>query len=200
MAAAYQLPPLAEPLVVFKHMAAEQTTTLVLKERLFDDFDIHTLEGQPIMHVEAKLVSLHGRKKLYDSIGSYLFDITKEPLHWHATFRIQDEAKKQYMEVKSSFTLFGSKARATFTTSQGKPVTLMMKGNWLDTSADIVQESNGAVVARIDRKLFNVREAFMGTQTYHLTVAPGADLALLAAMCIALDEKQNDNKSECTVM
>lgn len=104
MAAAYQLPPLAEPLVVFKHMAAEQTTTLVLKERLFDDFDIHTLDGQPIMHVEAKLVSLHGRKKLYDPIGSYLFDITKEPLHWHATFRIQDEAKKQYMEVKSSFT------------------------------------------------------------------------------------------------
>lgn len=76
----------------------------------------------------------------------------------------------------------------------------MMKGNWLDTSADIVQESNGAVVARIDRKLFNAREAFMGTQTYHLTVAPGADLALMAAMCIALDEKQNDNKTECTVM
>ena len=68
-----------------------------------------------------------------------------------------------------------------------------MKGNWLDTSAEIVDEASGAVVARIDRKFFNARELLLGHQTYHLTVAPGVDMALLAAMCICLDEKRNEN-------
>lgn len=80
-------------------------------------------------------------------------------------------------------------------------MTLAMKGNWLDTSADIVDQASGAVVARIDRKLFNAREAIMGHQTYHVTVAPGVDIALVAAMCVCLDEKQNEGQgAACSVM
>jgi uncharacterized protein YxjI len=76
-----------------------------------------------------------------------------------------------------------------------------MKGSWLDTSAEIVDQATGAVVARIDRQLFNAREVFLGHQTYHLTVAPGVDVALLVAMCICLDEKQNEGGgSVCSVM
>jgi alkaline phosphatase D len=81
-------------------------------------------------------------------------------------------------------------------------VTLAMKGSWLDTSADIVDQASGATVARINRKLFNAREAIMGQQTYHVTVAPGVDMSLIVAMCICLDEKQNEGKNSgaCTVM
>lgn len=76
-----------------------------------------------------------------------------------------------------------------------------MKGNWLDTSADIVEDSTGAVAARIDRKVFNAREALLGQQTYHLTVAPGVDVALLVAMCICLDEKQNEGQGgTCSIL
>jgi uncharacterized protein YxjI len=67
-----------------------------------------------------------------------------------------------------------------------------MKGNWFDTSADIVDEATGAVVARIDRKLLNARELILGHQTYHLTIAPGVDMALLVAMCMCLDAKNNE--------
>jgi uncharacterized protein YxjI len=81
-------------------------------------------------------------------------------------------------------------------------VTLAMKGSWLDTSADIVDQASGATVARINRKLFNAREAIMGHQTYHVTVAPGVDISLIAAMCICLDAKQNEGQGGgvCTVM
>ena len=75
-----------------------------------------------------------------------------------------------------------------------------MKCNFLDTSAEIVDENTGATVARIDRKLFNLSEAFLGLQTYHLTVAPGVDMALLVAMCICLDEKNNEGQEACSVM
>jgi uncharacterized protein YxjI len=77
----------------------------------------------------------------------------------------------------------------------------MMRGNWRDTTADIVDEATGAVVARINRKLLNARELVLGQQTYHLTVAPGADVALLVAMCVCLDEKQNEGGGgTCIIM
>lgn len=68
-----------------------------------------------------------------------------------------------------------------------------MEGSWLDTSADIVDEASGAHIARIDRKLLKGREIFGGQQTYALIVSPGVDMALMAALCICLDEKNNEH-------
>lgn len=67
-----------------------------------------------------------------------------------------------------------------------------MTGNWRDTSADIICETTGAVVARIDRKLLNARELIGRQQSYALIVAPGVDMALMVAACVALDEKNNE--------
>lgn len=64
-----------------------------------------------------------------------------------------------------------------------------MSGNWLDTSANIICEKTGATLARIDRKLLNARELLGGQQTYALVVAPGVDMAIMVALCVALDEK-----------
>lgn len=65
-----------------------------------------------------------------------------------------------------------------------------MKGNWLDTSANITAQ-NGAIVARIKRKLGG-KDILLGKQSYMLQIAPGMDMALMAAMCICLDEKNNE--------
>ena len=67
-----------------------------------------------------------------------------------------------------------------------------MKGNFLDTYADIRNAKTGQSVARIDRKMFNARELFTSQQTYVVTVAQGVDLALITAMCICLDERRNE--------
>lgn len=88
--------------------------------------------------------------------------------------------------------MVGSEATAEFKSFNGTDETLVMSGNWLDTKADIACERSGATVARIDRKLLNAREFFGGQQTYALVVAPGVDMALMVALCIALDEKNND--------
>jgi uncharacterized protein YxjI len=72
----------------------------------------------------------------------------------------------------------------------------MMKGNFFDTSADITDEAQGGlVVARIDRKILSGKDIFFGQQTYGVQVAPGVDMALVAAMCICIDEKNNEAKA-----
>lgn len=92
--------------------------------------------------------------------------------------------------------VLGSKATATFTNAAtGTAETLMMKGNFFDSAADIVDQKTGFVVGRINRKLLSGRDLLFGQQTYALTVAPGVDMALLVAMCICMDEKNNEGKS-----
>jgi uncharacterized protein YxjI len=89
--------------------------------------------------------------------------------------------------------VLGSKATATFTNpATGVTHSLKMKGNWLDSSAQIVDEATGAVVATIERKLLSGRDILFGQQTYALVVAPGVDMAIMAAMCICMDEKNNE--------
>ena len=88
-----------------------------------------------------------------------------------------------------------SKTLGTFqNTITNMPEVLLMKGNFFDTNANITNEQTGAVVAQIDRKLFNARELLGGQQTYSVNVAPGMDMALIVAMVVCLDEKRNDNK------
>lgn len=82
---------------------------------------------------------------------------------------------------------------ATFTNASNKaPIELLVKGDWLDRSAVITL--NGTTVASIARSFGNMREIFGGQQTYFVTVAPGVDLAMIAAICVCLDEKENEKK------
>ncbi|PHH61475.1 hypothetical protein CDD81_322 [Ophiocordyceps australis] len=192
-----QLPPVQRPIGVFDDFIAKNTETLVIKEKFWslsgDSFDIKLANGTSIFKVHGKHLTIGGRKTVSDMSGRHLFDIVKEHLHVHETYVIEDPQGKKILEIKNAlFKLLGSKATAEFTSRNGETETLTMSGNWIDTSADIVCKSTGATAARIDRKLLNARELFGSQQTYALVVAPGVDMALMAAMCIALDEKNND--------
>ena len=71
-----------------------------------------------------------------------------------------------------------------------------MKGNFFNVSAEI--KDGERVVARIDRKLFNIGQMFGSKQTYCVTIAPNVDMALVVAMCICLDERVNERSGgEC---
>jgi uncharacterized protein YxjI len=92
--------------------------------------------------------------------------------------------------------VIGSKATASFTSKGGQEETLVMKGNWRDKTADIVDENRGgAVVARIARKsAFKSLRTFLTNQNeYGLIVAPGVDFALMAALCVCFDEFNNES-------
>ncbi|EEU45641.1 uncharacterized protein NECHADRAFT_93841 [Fusarium vanettenii 77-13-4] len=191
-----QLQPAPRQVGVFPNLIARQTETLVLKEKVLsltgDSFDIKLANGQPILKVQGKMLSISGRKSVYDMQGNHLFDIVKKLLNIHTTFHVESPQGQVLMEVKSSFKLLGSKATATFTSADGKQDVLEMKGGWLDYAADIMDKTTGTAVARIDRKLLSGKDIFFGQQTYALVVAPNVDMALMAALCICMDEKNNE--------
>ncbi|KAB8067448.1 tubby C-terminal-like domain-containing protein [Aspergillus leporis] len=192
-----KLSPIPKPVAIFHRFIAQKTETLALKEKISlhgDSFEVKLASGQPILRVEGKFMTISGRKSVYDMASNHLFDIVKEHLHLHTTFAAHDHDGNRLLEVKSNFKFFGSKAIATFTSPRtGRTGILKMNGNWLDSVAEIVDEATGSVVARIDRKLFRGRDVFFGQQTYAVLVAPGVDMALIAAMCICFDEKNNEN-------
>lgn len=86
------------------------------------------------------------------------------------------------------------KSFTKFRSARGKDESLMMKGDFFDRKAVITDEATGTPVATIDRKFFNAKELLFGKQTYAVMVAPGVDMAVIIAMCIAMDEKENEGK------
>lgn len=68
-----------------------------------------------------------------------------------------------------------------------------MKGDFFNTSAEIHGTAIATPVAVIDRKFLNTNELLFGQQTYAVTIAPNVDMALIAAMCICLDERRSES-------
>ncbi|KAJ5855568.1 uncharacterized protein N7529_009512 [Penicillium soppii] len=196
----HNLAPVVEPIAIFDQFVSQEPQTIVLKEKVLsvsgDSFEIKLANGQPFLKVHGAWISISGRKKVEDANGNHLFDIVKELLHIHTTYAIEDTHRKKICEVKSNLRLLGSKATASFTDRAGKAVALKMKGGWFDHTADIVDDKSGQTVARIDRKLLSGRDLVFGQQTYAVVVAPGVDAALIAALCICFDEKNNDERGE----
>jgi uncharacterized protein YxjI len=101
------LAPVPQPIGIFSQFVAQQSETIVLKEKVLsltgDSFSIKLANGTPLFQVEGKVMSISGRKTLRDMAGNHLFDIQKEHLHIHTTFAIKDPQDRKIMEVKSKF-------------------------------------------------------------------------------------------------
>jgi uncharacterized protein YxjI len=83
---------------------------------------------------------------------------------------------------------------ATFTNlaSDNRQVVLNIRGEWFDRSAEI--KMGDVTVAHIARSFLNARQLLANQDTYYVTVAPGVDLSLIAALCVCLDEKEQEGK------
>ena len=98
-------------------------------------------------------------------------------------------------EVEGKFHLGTSKAVGHFVNAMnGENVNLLMHGSFFNKSTTITNESNGQVVAQIDRELFNARQLLGDRQSYAVTVAPGVDIALIVAMVVCLDERRDQKE------
>ncbi|KAF1834774.1 DUF567-domain-containing protein [Decorospora gaudefroyi] len=191
------LSPVPQPIGLFPQFFAAAPETIIMKEKVLslsgDTFHIKLANGTPVLQVQGKVMSMSGRKKMCDMNGNHLLTIAKELFHMHSLYVVEDASGQRVMEVRSSIKLMGSKATATFTSKNGKKESLTMRGDFFDTQADILDEAqDNLVIARIDRKLLSAKDIFLGQQTYGVQIAPGVDIALVAALCICLDEKNNE--------
>ena len=171
-------------------------TTLALKEKVFslsgDDFTIKTADGISICKCKGKMISLRDKKKFTDMQENEIFTLSNKMMSIHKSFRGETPDGKNDFEIKGHFKLIGSKSSVLFkNASDGKEIELNVKGDWFDRSAEITWE--GRPVAVISRQFFNAREFFGDKQTYFVAVAANVDLSLIAAICISLDEKENES-------
>jgi len=107
------------------------------------------------------------------------------------TFIGEDLGGAEIFRVRRRFAFGSTKMEATFfNPSTNSEVLLELRGNMWGGRAEITMM--GQVIAQISRQLFNVAEIFFDHQTYFVTVAPGVDLSLIAAICICFDEVKHE--------
>ncbi|KAI9732955.1 MAG: hypothetical protein M1818_007388 [Claussenomyces sp. TS43310] len=186
-----QLPPFSPPLGVFPQFCAPQQTTIVLKEKVWkisgDSFRINDINGALVLVCEGHF-SVTDRKTFTDVAGHPLFDLRTRPFHLHKTFEAKGAGGQLLFTVKAKFSIGSTKVSCTFVnTSDGQPVELLVKGDFFHRKATITM--NDIPVAEIGRDHFNARQFFGGKQSYFVSIAPGVDVALIAALCICWDEK-----------
>jgi len=192
------LPPVHPALGVNATYCLPKETTLVMKEKVWslsgDTFHITDENGVEVVRCQGTTFSLSDRKEFQDSQGRPLFSLRNKLIAIHKTFYAEAPDGKILFEVKNKFSIGKAKMVATFKNlaSNNADIELLVRGDWIDKSAKITM--GDVVVATISRKLFNARELIGGQQSYYVTVAPGVDLALAAALCVALDEAENEKK------
>ncbi|KAH7360943.1 tubby C-terminal-like domain-containing protein [Rhexocercosporidium sp. MPI-PUGE-AT-0058] len=191
------LAPISPPLGVNPAYCVNKQTTLVMKEKVWslsgDTFHIVDESNHEVVQCRGQTLSLSDRKEFASSTGQPLFSLRTRLLSLHKSFYAEAPSGETIFEVKGKFSIGSSKMVATFVNASTKQnVELLIKGDWLDRSASITM--GNIVVAQISRSYFNMREIFGGQQTYYVTVAPGVDLAMLAAICVCLDERENEKK------
>ena len=71
--------------------------------------------------------------------------------------------------------------------ADGKEVKIFSKNDFVHYHGELKLD-NGHVVGRIDRNLWAARNLLL-KRKYVLTIAPGMDIALCVAMCLAMDER-----------
>lgn len=187
-----------------------------------DPFDIKLDPGdgqqpQPIFKVHPNWMT--SKKAFHDMEYNYLFELRKERFHLlHEHVKLVDYDDETFCEIKKNFqgtatwvqptsrgilpkmlmrytVDFGSKFTIIFSSPGAGDQVLVMEGNWRGSTAQIRHEGSGQVCAEVHRKAaFESLDTSLvdQEQTYMVTIAPGVDYAALSAICIALDEWEND--------
>jgi uncharacterized protein YxjI len=104
--AAAAAPPVA-PIGIFPQFVAQNYEQLVIKEKVFslsgDSFTVKTVDGREILQVQGDVISLSGRKHVFDMQGVPLFDLRKQLIAFHATYFCENPNGERFFDVKSKF-------------------------------------------------------------------------------------------------
>jgi uncharacterized protein YxjI len=150
----------------------------VIRERMFrlgEDSDITDEAGQPVLHVDGKVMSLRDRLILSDPSGREVGQVHRKLAALRPTYQITVDGKDVAEVRKHLFTAFGDR----FTIDVRGAGDMEINGDLLDHEFTI--ERDGQTVATISKRWLSV------TTSYAVDVAPGQDDVLILASVLALD-------------
>ena len=150
----------------------------VIRERLFrlgEDSDITDEAGQPVVHVDGKVLSLHNRLVLRDPAGREVGQVHRKLAALRPAYEITIDGKNVAEVRKHLFTPFGER----FTIDVPGPSDMEISGYLLDHEFTVARD--GQTVATISKRWLSM------TDSYTVDVAPGEDDVLILASVLALD-------------
>jgi uncharacterized protein YxjI len=150
----------------------------VIRERMFrmgEDSDITDEAGQPVLHVDGKVMSLHNRLVLQDPSGREAGQVHRKLAALRPTYELTIGGKDVAEVRKHLFTPFGER----FTIDVHGAGDMEISGDLLGHEFTI--ERDGQTVATVSRRWLSV------TDSYAVDVAPGEDTVLILASVLALD-------------
>ena len=150
----------------------------VIREKMFrlaEDSDITDENGQPVLHVEGKIMSLHNRLILHEPAGREVAQVYRKLAALRPTYEITIGGKNVAEVRQHLFSPFHE--RLTIDThGQGN---LEMTGDLL--SHEFTIQRDGHTAATISKRWLSL------TASYAVDVAPGENDLLILASVLALD-------------
>ena len=150
----------------------------VIRERLFrlgEDSDITDQAGQPVLHVDGKVMSLHNRLILQDPAGREAGQVRRKLAALRPTYEITIDGKDVAEVRRHLFTPFGEQ----FTIDVHGAGGMGINGDLFSHEFTIGRD--GQIVATISKRWLSM------TASYAVDVAPGEDDLLILASVLALD-------------
>ncbi len=150
----------------------------MIRERMFrlgEDSDITDGAGQPVLHVDGKVLSLHNRLILRDPAGREVGQVHRKLVALRPTYEITLGGKDVAEVRKHLFTPFGER----FTIDVPGPDDMQISGDLF--SHEFTIDRGGQVVATVSKRWLSM------TASYAVEVAPGEDELLILASVLAVD-------------
>ena len=150
----------------------------VIRERMFrlgEDADITDEAGQPVLHVDGKVLSLHNRLILREPAGREAGQVHRKLAALRPTYEITIDGKDVAEVRRHLFTPF----REQFTIDIHGGGDMEINGDLFSHEFTIGRD--GQIVATISKRWLSM------TASYAVDVAPGEDDVLILASVLALD-------------
>ena len=143
--------------------------------RLAEDSDITDEAGQPVLHVDGKVLSLHNRLILRDPSGREVARVHRKLAALRPTYEITIDGKNAAEVREHLFTPM----RKRFTIDIPGASPMEMTGDLL--SHEFTIQRDGQTAATVSKRWLSV------TASYAVDVAPGENDLLILASVLALD-------------
>jgi len=150
----------------------------VIRERFFrlgEDSDITDEQGQPVYHVDGKVLTLHDTLIVRDLAGTEVARVQRQLVALRPTYHITRQGQEVAEVRKKLFSPFVDR----FTVDIPGPDDLSMTGDLFEHEYTITRGDQ--VVATVSKRWLSL------TDTYGVDIAPGEDDLLILTSVLALD-------------
>ncbi|CAA9243713.1 MAG: hypothetical protein AVDCRST_MAG26-1566 [uncultured Chloroflexia bacterium] len=154
-----------------------------MRQRLFalgEDFDIENADGQPVLHVDGKLLRIRETFVIQDLQGNEVATIRQKLVALRPSMTISRGGVELATIRKAWISLLSD--RFGIEVAGGEDLSVV--GDIFDHEYEI--RRGGDVVAAVSKQWFTIRD------TYGITVAPGEDDGMILGVAVALDELAHD--------